>query len=142
MLGVCKSISIFGGRSYGKTPLEFLHMIWRTRRAIRRFAPIASTTLIHFVHKCRVDSVTRQNLLILRSTPARRQSRLRLSSPRSTTIKFRKYLTALSKFNGAPEGTRTPDLSVRNAAFYPLNYGCMEVPEVIIPPDLICWRRC
>ena len=29
--------------------------------------------------------------------------------------------------SGAPGGTRTPDLSVRNAALYPLSYGCMWV---------------
>ena len=26
-------------------------------------------------------------------------------------------------FSGTPEGTRTPDLQVRNLTFYPLNYG-------------------
>ena len=40
---------------------------------------------------------------------------------------------------GAPEGTRTPDLSVRNAAFYPLNYGCLLSKEIrdIIQEKLI-----
>lgn len=56
----------------------------------------------------------------------------KLRDPASPPSRLR--LSILKYYHGAPGGNRTPDFSVRNAAFYPLNYGCKSnnITQIVI----------
>ena len=79
-----------------------------------------SNSLRSQLWRARRDSVTGNHLLMIPSTPARRRRACAFRIP-----SHRKLFTTFgdNQFSGVPGGIRTPDFSVRNATFYPLNYG-------------------
>lgn len=84
----------------------------------------------------RRDSVTRLNILFFANAQtickARNPASLASLAPAfSSLLPERCCRTSRHHLSGAPGGTRTPDLSVRNAAFYPLNYGCNIIKSIL-----------
>ena len=62
--------------------------------------------------------------LFLRYAPIRVQRTVSRYAPTVVcALRVQPAVTHCVRTAGMPGGIRTPDLSVRNAAFYPLNYG-------------------